>query len=240
MANEETQAKWYQKRGLMWIFLFFIPPIGLIMLFLNRENCPAWKKIALLGIIWTLILAVSSASKHTPNPPNQPQTQTTIATSESPQKQPPAPKEQIYNIGLTNADFDSRFATVSQQILGYHIDPSHGEFSSGEKRDVSTLKTNDGVVLQKWINKDKTLNAILIIANINENSAGSFIVYAGLVMMTIQPDMSAEDRKILMNKLITPPKGENEFTNKVANKDILYTLTLSKQTILLSASNKKE
>lgn len=252
MSNESPQVKWYQKRGLVWAALFFIPPVGLIMLFLDRERRPGWKKIAALGIIWTLILAASSMSKHAPGSTNLPQTQATTttttattttapATPASPQKQPPAPAEQTYNIGLTNAEFDARFAETSQKMVGARIDSSRGDFKPGEKRDVSTLKTKEGAVLQKWINKDKTLNAVLVIANLDRDSARVLTGYAGLVIMTVQPDISVDGCGILINRLTTPPNGEAEFTNKVANGDILYTLTCSRQTgLVFTASNKNE
>lgn len=243
MSNNSSQAKWYQKRGLVWVALFFIPPIGLIMLFLDREKRPGWKKIAALGIIWTLVLAASSMSKHAPGSTNHPQTQATApaAPASPPQQQPSTPTERTYNIGLTNAEFDSRFAETSKKMVGTRIDSSQGDFKPGEKRDVFTLRTKEGAVLQKWINKDKTLNAVLVIANLDQDGALVLTGYAGLVIMTVQPNISVDDCGILIDKLITPPNGEAEFTNKVANGDILYTLTCSRQTgLVFTASNKNE
>lgn len=103
------------------------------------------------------------------------------------------------------------------------------------------MRTKEGAVLQKWINKDKTLNAVLVIANLDQDGALVLTGYAGLVIMTVQPNISVDDCGILIDKLITPPNGEAEFTNKVANGDILYTLTCSRQTgLVFTASNKNE
>ena len=237
MTNDSTQIKWYEKSAIMWIFLFFIPPIGLILLFLNRKKHPRWIAIAILGVLWILVL--ENVPKKSPPAPSQ--TQVVNQISESSQKQTVTPQKKIYSIGLTDDEFNSRFAEVSQQMAGIRIDLSKGEFSTGEKRDVSTFETNDGVALQKWINKDKTINAILILANMDQTSATALVGYVGLTIATIEPSMSTEEIKNLIGKLITPPKGEREFENRVVNNEIVYTLTQSDKTgILFTANNKSE
>lgn len=53
MTDEEV--KWYQKSWLLWVCLIFIPPIGLLLLFLTRERHPKWKIIGVAGLLWCLI-----------------------------------------------------------------------------------------------------------------------------------------------------------------------------------------
>lgn len=237
MANEQEQ--WYKKSISVWLGLIFFPPLGIILLYINRRRYPKWKAMSAIAVLWALIIIVPKNHKNPPPSSHQPQTK--VQTSAPEQKQPVKQAEPVYNIGLTSDEFDTRFADVSQQMLNVRIDPSLGKFSSGEKRDVSTLNTNDGVVLQKWINKDKSLNAVFVLANADENTISPFLIYMGLSMITIQPDLSEEDRKSIIKKLSTSPEGKQEFTNKIVNGDIVYTLSLSKQTgFMFTASNKNE
>lgn len=236
MANEQEQ--WYKKSISIWLGLIFFPPLGIILLYINRSRYPKWKTIAALAVLWTLIIIVPKEHKTAP-PPTARQTQTQTSAPE--QKQPTVKKEQIYNIGLTNDDFDARFADISQQMIGTRIDLTHGSFSAGEKRDVLSINTNDGVILQKWINKDKTLNAFLAISDTDKNSINALVIYMGMGITALQPNISVDDRKTVLNKLITPQEGKQEFTNKAIYGDISYTLTLSKQTgLIFTASNKNE
>lgn len=237
MANEQEQ--WYKKSISVWLGLIFFPPLGIILLYINRSRYPKWKAMSAIAVLWALIIIVPKNHKNPPPSSHQPQTK--VQTSAPEQKQPTVKKEQIYNIGLTNDDFDARFADISQQMIGTRIDLTHGSFSAGEKRDVLSLNTNDGVILQKWINKDKTLNAFLAISDTDKNSINALVIYMGMGITALQPNISVDDRKTVLNKLITPQEGKQEFTNKAIYGDISYTLTLSKQTgLIFTASNKNE
>ena len=57
--------KWYNKSWIMWACLIFFTPIGLILLYINRERHPKWKIIAGCSIAW-FIIALSSPSHKVP------------------------------------------------------------------------------------------------------------------------------------------------------------------------------
>jgi len=68
----DEKVKWYQKSWPMWLALFFFPPLGLGLLFYNRDRHPRWKIIAVFGILWLFMLINPKELKKQPPPPPPP------------------------------------------------------------------------------------------------------------------------------------------------------------------------
>mgnify|MGYP000853591977 FL=1 len=68
----DEKTKWYQKSWLMWIALIFFPPLGLVLLFFNRDKHTRWKIIGVVGILWMVFIwlpvTVAERKPHTPAP----------------------------------------------------------------------------------------------------------------------------------------------------------------------------
>ena len=67
----DEKVKWYRKSWPMWLALFFFPPLGLGLLFYNRDRHTRWKIIAFFGILWLFILMIPKSDKKEP-PPSPP------------------------------------------------------------------------------------------------------------------------------------------------------------------------
>lgn len=68
----DEKVKWYRKSWPMWLALFFFPPLGLGLLFYNRDRHPRWKIIAVFGVLWLFILMIPKEVKKQPPPPPPP------------------------------------------------------------------------------------------------------------------------------------------------------------------------
>lgn len=68
----DEKVKWYKKSWCMWLALFFFPPLGLALLFYNRDRHTRWKIIAVFGVLWLFILMMPKEVKKQPPPPPPP------------------------------------------------------------------------------------------------------------------------------------------------------------------------
>lgn len=55
MSDEKEKLPFWQKGWLMWLCLVFVPPIGMILCYVNREKYPKWKYICGIGLVWFII-----------------------------------------------------------------------------------------------------------------------------------------------------------------------------------------
>lgn len=94
--------KWYNKSWIMWVCLIFFTPMGLILLYTNRERHPKWKIIAGCSIAW-FIIALSSPSHKVPQETPAPKQE--IAQQEQQPTQIPLASKEIdvqLNYTVTN------------------------------------------------------------------------------------------------------------------------------------------
>lgn len=67
MADGQENVKFWQKGWVMWISLLFIPPVGMILCYLNRDKYPKWQYICGIAFIW-FIIGVMAPGKTTKSP----------------------------------------------------------------------------------------------------------------------------------------------------------------------------
>lgn len=116
------------------------------------------------------------------------------------------------------------------------------KIQTGEIRDVASITFTENLILQEWINKDKTLNAIFLLSVPKQDSdTYDMVINIGLIIATLQPDITKEERGQIVQQLIKIDPQKKDAENKYESKDFKYTFSLTKETgIIFTVSNKNE
>ena len=130
MAGEqETREKlsFWQKGWLMWLCLVFLPPVGMILCYLNRDRYPKWKIICGVFALWFVYILVQ------PNNKQQPPTNQTAQTQQIEQKTEQQKQEAPAKPVLTGEEADKANIT----------EIAKNSVKSADYRDITITKIVD-------------------------------------------------------------------------------------------------
>lgn len=114
--------KWSDSKWFMWAMLVIIPPIGLFLLYRNKENHRHWKIIGAVFLVWTVLMYTPKATQKQTNDASP----KTVSTSSSSSTSSPSysstssstkENQQKQSATTINIDWDKAIATTKNDVL---------------------------------------------------------------------------------------------------------------------------
>ena len=196
---------WYDKKWVIILFLLFLFPVGLIIMW--RSPTFSTKAKGIVTALFVLVI-ISSDTNKTPSKSTTPPAATNVEDKSQPAQvvapvQKPAPAK-VLNLGMTFEQFKAAYnAKIAEYVPETGWDVSATTLISGTGQDVFMWQFMEQVALMGMVDKSTGMVKNLVVMALPQNQTdyeGAMVVYT-LVITVLNPELNYGQRSELLGEL---------------------------------------